>query len=91
MARRRRPIRPVPSGEPIPERLARCAVEDWVAPDEVPPHLPTTVNGRPPDAAYIAGTLTFLARSRHRDALTSWLVARPGAQRPAYGTVRRTS
>lgn len=73
---RRRPAA-VPSTEPVPDHLARFVEEDWVAPGEVPPHLPTTVNGGPPTADYIAEEREILAWGRWRRAKRRWLAEHP--------------
>lgn len=84
--RRRTPPTSTPAPE-IPERLRWCWVEDWVEPTEPYPHLPTTINGRPPDAEYIASCLLLLARRRHKEAVDEWVAqgsAHPGDGRPRF-------
>lgn len=84
MARLRRPAPPKVRDEAVPDHLARCVVEDWVAPDEIPPHLPTTVNSRAPGADYIADARLILAWRRHHRALVAWLAEHLTAERPPY-------
>ena len=62
----------------IPGHLARFTVDEWVAPGEIPPHLPTTVNGQPPTAGYVAEAREILAWGRHRRALRDWHAATRG-------------
>ena len=75
MMRRRQP--PEPAVEPLPEHLAHFRETDWVTPGEIPPHMPITVNGSPPDAAYIAEAREILAWGRYRRALRLRQVEHP--------------
>ena len=82
MARRRQVAPLLPAVDPVPDRLRRFVVEDWVTPGEIPPYLPTTVNGKAPTAAYIAEARETLAWGRYRRALRLWQVEHATARRP---------